>query len=84
MKDQHTKIKGYRELSQQEVDLMNEFKTISEKVKEVLDHAEHDLYNSGHGAGYIATGERWLSKAKDELQTGFMSAVRSIAQPTTF
>jgi len=84
MKDQHKKIKGYRDLSQQEIDLMNEFKEVSEKVSKVFDHALHDLYNSGHGADYIATGERWLSKAKNELQTGFMSAVRSVAQPTTF
>lgn len=27
MKDQHTKIKGYRDLSQEEIDLMNRIKT---------------------------------------------------------
>lgn len=84
MKDQHEKIKGYRSLSRQEIDLMNEFKETAEKVRVVLDHAAHDLYNSGHGADYIAEGQRCLNKATDELQTGFMWAIRSIAQPQTF
>lgn len=84
MKNQHKKIKGYCDLSQQEIDLMNEFKQVSEKVKTVIDHAYHDLYNSGHGAEYIKTGERWLSLAQDDLQKGFMSAVRSVAQPSSF
>jgi hypothetical protein len=32
MKDQHTKIKGYRDLSQQEIDLMNACKALGEQL----------------------------------------------------
>jgi len=32
MKDQHTKIKGYRELSQSEIDLMNRIKTAGSQL----------------------------------------------------
>ena len=36
MKDQHTKIKGYRDLSQEEIDLMNEGKALAEKCGEFI------------------------------------------------
>ncbi len=36
MKDQHEKIKGYRDLSQAEVDLMNEIKAQGEVLKTLL------------------------------------------------
>ena len=36
MKDQHEKIKGYRDLSQEEIDLMNEGKALAEKCGEFV------------------------------------------------
>lgn len=35
MKDQHKLIKGYRDLSQEEIDLMNEIKALAEQVGEL-------------------------------------------------
>ena len=35
MKDQHTKIKGYRDLSQEEIDLMNRIKTKGAELLEL-------------------------------------------------
>lgn len=35
MKDQHEKIKGYRDLSQQEIDLMNKIKTKGQELLEL-------------------------------------------------
>lgn len=74
MDNQHKKITGYRDLSQEEIDLMNDVKALAEqvgaKVEEVLALEEAD--------------KRWANIAKTDLQKGFMSLVRAIAKPTTF
>lgn len=74
MKDQHTKIKGYRDLSQEEINLMNEAKELAEKVGELVSKLESTP----------GIDQRWSSIGKTDLQKGFMSLIRSIAQPTTF
>lgn len=74
MKDQHEKIKGYRDLSQQEIDLMNEGKALAEQVGLYIDKLQ----------SLDSTDKRWVATGKTDLQKGFMSAIRSIAQPTTF
>ena len=74
MKDQHEKIKGYRDLSQQEIDLMNEGKALAEQVGLYIDKLQ----------ALDSTDKRWVATGKTDLQKGFMSAIRSIAKPTTF
>ena len=74
MDNQHKKIKGYRDLGEKEIALMNEVKELAEKVGELVvklqSHRELD--------------QRWISIGSTDLQKGFMSLVRGIAQPTTF
>ena len=74
MDNQHKKIKGYRDLSQEEVNAMNAVKDKAEEVgfliEELQANADLDQY--------------WVDIAKKELQQGFMAAVRSIAQPKSF
>lgn len=74
MENQHRKIKGYRELSQEEIDLMNEIKTkgaeFGELVKKLEDSEETD--------------KRWVALGKTDLQKGLMSLTRSIAKPEFF
>ena len=74
MKDQHTMIKGYRDLSQDEIKVMNAIKQKAEEVGILLEEmqANKDL------------DQRWVAIAKNDLQKGFMAAVRAVAQPTTF
>ena len=74
MKDQHTMIKGYRDLSQDEIKVMNAIKQKAEEVGILLEEmqANKDL------------DQRWVAIAKTDLQKGFMAAVRAVAQPTTF
>lgn len=74
MDNQHKKIKGYRDLSQVEIDLMNEGKELASKVGDFISklQANENL------------DQRWVSIAKTDLQKGFMSAIRSIAKPTSF
>lgn len=74
MKDQHTKIKGYRDLSQSEIDAMNTIKAEGTRlgllIEDLKDNPQLD--------------QRWISIAETHLQQGIMAAVRSVAQPTTF
>lgn len=74
MENQHKHISGYRDLSEKEVALMNEVKAKAAEVGELL----HRL------AAADSLDKRSVAIARTELQTGFMWAVRSIAQPTTF
>ncbi|MGJ8680490.1 Acb2/Tad1 domain-containing protein [Paraglaciecola sp.] len=74
MDNQHKKIKGYRDLSQEEIDLMNEGKELSVKVGAYIDKLQ----------AKESLDQRWIATGKTDLQKGFMSAIRGIAQPSTF
>lgn len=74
MDNQHKKIKGYRELTQAEIDLMNEVKAKGVELGELVEK----LMNAE------GLDKRWISIGKTDLQTGLMALVRGIAQPETF
>lgn len=74
MENQHRKISGYRELSQEEIDTMNQVKNTAKLVGGMID----DLANT-HGID-----QRWLAIAKTDLQKGFMAATRAVAKPDFF
>lgn len=74
MKNQHRQINGYRELSQEEINLMNEVKAKGAELGELV----------GRVKALPETDGRWASIAATDLQTGLMALVRSIAKPTTF
>lgn len=74
MDNQHQKIKGYRDLSQTEIDLMNEGKELAEKCGAFIAKLEAD----------DTTDKRNVALGKTNLQQGFMWAIRAVAQPTTF
>lgn len=80
MENQHRKIKGYRELSQDEIDLMNEIKVQGENLQSLITKLEAtNAQTGGH-----AIDMRWLSIGKTDLQKGIMSLVRSVAMPESF
>ena len=95
MDNQHKQIKGYRDLSQEEIDLMNKIKALAEQVgelvKDVYNH-EAELYIAGkyYGTTYnLKHGSldyhcNWIDSAKKDLQLGFMQLTRAVAKPTTF
>lgn len=74
MKDQHEKITGYRDLSQEEIDLMNEGKALAEQCGAFIEKLESSP----------DTDKRNVALGKTNLQQGFMWAIRGVAQPTTF
>lgn len=74
MDNQHRKIKGYRELSQAEINAMNAVKEKAAEVGELVYELEQNK----------DLDQRWVSIAKTDLQKGFMAATRSIAKPGSF
>lgn len=74
MENQHRKIKGYRELTQEEIDLMNTIKTKGVELGELI-----EKLRSTEGID-----QRWVSIGQTDLQTGLMALTRAVAQPTFF
>lgn len=95
MENQHRKISGYRELSQEEIDLMNEIKELGPKVEDLLEKARLHLLKQEQQSVAMnfhstldrikdATPSRFVALAKTEFQTGLMYLTRAVAQPTFF
>lgn len=74
MDNQHLKIKGYRDLSQDEIDLMNQVKALGEQASTLIENL----------STLETTDKRWLAIGTTDLQKGIMAVVRSIAKPNTF
>lgn len=74
MDNQHRKISGYRELSQGEIDAMNEVKAKGAELGELVAKLR----------GNSELDQRWVSIGATDLQTGLMALTRSIAKPTFF
>ena len=91
MDNQHRKIKGYRELSQAEIDLMNEIKALGPLIQAVVEKVYLHLTMQILSANveerdrlFAATPTRFAELGKDDLQTGLMHLTRAVAQPTFF
>jgi hypothetical protein len=67
-------IKGYRDLKQDEIDLMNECTSAAVMIGDLCARV-------ANGTG---VDMRWHSIAVTDLQKGFMSLIRAIARPETF
>lgn len=85
MKDQHTLISGYRDLSQEEIDLMNEVKAHGAALQVTLEKVKSFLArNSWEPVVEGAEPLRWLAIGKTDLQKGLMAVTRAVARPGTF
>lgn len=74
MENQHRQIKGYRELTQVEIDLMNEIKTKGAELGELVNKLR----------ATEGLDQRWVSIGATDFQTGLMALTRSVDQPTFF
>lgn len=98
MNNQHQKISTYRDLIEQEIELMNELKMLEaqtlDKIEEIgaMRQAQKDYLLSPETFGNKVDGlylkqldesHRCLSLAKTNLQQGFMWGVRGVALPDT-
>ena len=98
MENQHKKIKGYRDLSEKEIELMNKIKEHGETTKLLLDDLRalrdggvyHDCFGvpteraDGLTEEQASESFRCLEIAQENLQTGQMWFVRSVALPDSF
>lgn len=74
MENQHRLIKGYRDLSEQEITLMNQVKAEGERLRALIE----ELQSLG------TIDQEWVLDGKRNLQVGIMFLVRAIARPTSF
>jgi hypothetical protein len=74
MENQHREIKGYRELSREEIDVMNRIKEKGAELGVLI----------GDLRAMQGLDQRWLSIGATDLQTGLMALTRAVAQPTFF
>ena len=74
MENQHRKIKGYRELTQEEINLMNEVKVKGAELGELIEKLEN----------ISETDKRWLEIGKINIQQGLMATTRAITKPDFF
>lgn len=80
MDNQHKKIKGYRDLSQDEINLMNEIKGHGEQLSVLIEKLAHQHTSTGSHSIDMS----WLLDGEMSLKKGIMSLVRSVAKPESF
>lgn len=73
MENQHRHIAGYRELSGEEIGLMNGIKGLGQQLETLIETLRRPEYD-----------QRWVSIGQTHLQQGIMALVRAVAKPTTF
>lgn len=93
------KITGYRQLSAEEIQLVNEGKALAEacgayvqKLRNYVPASCAAVTTDVQAADVSPTDfkpgasidQRWVSIGGTDLQTGFMALTRSITRPTTF
>lgn len=71
MDNQHKRVKGYRDLSQQEIDAMNSIKLAEQDIGQLWQQI----------AKVPGVDVRMLNIAKTQLQQSFSWFVRAVAQP---
>jgi len=87
MDNQHRSIKGYRDLTQHEIDLMNKIKAFGPQLESLINEI-HDHLNSQVGDMFDSDIDfepfKWMDMGKRDLQTGLMFLTRAVAQPNSF
>jgi len=98
MDNQHKLIAGYRDLTEDEIALMNEVKAKSAEVGTLVERLRERLPAFKMDGAPIQVGgqtligvteeafetDRWMTIGQDHLQQGFMALTRAVARPTTF
>ena len=74
MDNQHKLIKGYRDLSAEEIALMNQIKLLGLTTGVLVSELETDS----------TLDQRWVEIGKTQIQQGLMALTRAVAQPSTF
>ena len=83
---QYKKITGYRDLTQEEIDLINKIKAVGSTLDELIEEVEHTNISTGKRSELdeIAEPDMWAHQAKFNLKIGLMALTRAVAKPTSF
>ncbi len=87
MENQHQKIRGYRDLTQDEIDLINEAKELEAQclslAYRIFKHiAKQELGGAEERRQSLnAQANRWAHIGRTDIETGFMALTRAVAQP---
>lgn len=85
MENQHRKITGYRELSQTEIDLMNEIKAVGATLGPLIGRLQaYQAAVTGEHGTPDGEAHRWIAIGKTNLQQGLMALTRAVAKPEFF
>jgi hypothetical protein len=91
MENQHKLIKGFRDLTQTEIDLMNRIKAFGPQLQDLVNDVHQHLYTQYDNGDRdecerikAANPIKWLQEGTLDLQKGLMSVTRAVAQPTSF
>lgn len=98
MDNQHQLIKGYRDLSAEEVALRNRIKEEGGRLQGLLEEVRKHVteqFDRAHMQDVGAAGVEvkrlraanpygWCAIAEKDLQTGLMALTRAVAQPGSF
>lgn len=74
MENQHRKIVGYRELSEDEINAMNVVKEHGKELDSLIRWLRDEMAADG----------RWMSIGQTHLQQGIMALTRAVAKPEFF
>lgn len=74
VKDQHEKIAGYRDLTEDEIAMMNDIKRHGAQLEDLVECLR----------GVEEFDQRWVEEGTMDLQKGIMALVRAVAQPDSF
>lgn len=74
VENQHRQIKGYGELSADEIVVMNDIKDKGRELGLLVERLR----------GLDSVDHRWVSIGATDLQTGLMALTRAVAKPTFF
>lgn len=84
VENQHRTVKSYRDLSQEEIDLINDIKRTEQIVLRLVLAVQaqvRDTINENPKLAEQAEPLRWLAIAKTDIEKGFMALVRAVAMP---
>lgn len=68
--NQHKQIKGYRDLTVEEIATMNRLKELESLVLDIVDEMKERDF-----------GQRWVGIGLTHIEQGFMALNRSVAKP---
>lgn len=73
VENQHEKIQGYRDLTEKEINTVNDIKDLEREFS--------DLWKNIKDSSILQADPRWLAVAKTNIQQGFMALTRAVTKP---